>query len=97
MYIFWYISLPNTTVGYGNKCMYLSTTHSLWKFGEDATLQTWIVVNYMKNTQKTTGKPIKWIICFSPMLSKVFLQKSFTENHEISCKFKKICSWSCGL
>ena len=29
--------------------------------------------------KKTTGKPIKWIICFSPVLSKVFLQKSFTK------------------
>ena len=42
-----------------------------------------------KNMLKTTGKPIKWIICFSPVLSKVFLQKSFTKNHEICRKLKK--------
>ena len=29
--------------------------------------------------KKTTGKPINWIICFSPVLSIVFLQKSFTK------------------
>ena len=38
---------------------------------------------------KTTGKPIKWIICFSPVLSKVFLQKSFTKNHKNCRKLKK--------
>ena len=43
-----------------------------------------------ENTQKTTGKPIKWIICFSPVLSKVFLQKNFTKNHGICRKLKKI-------
>ena len=36
--------------------------------------------------KKTTGKPIKWIICFSPVLSKVFLQKKIMK---LVVNFKK--------
>ena len=43
-----------------------------------------------KKFKKTTDKPIKWIICFSPVLSKVFVEKNFTKKivvfNKLSCK-----------
>ena len=45
-----------------------------------------------KCNEKTTGNPIKWIICFSVFASVIesFLTKDLhKKNHEICRKFKK--------
>ena len=53
-------------------CKHLWLRQSSFDFRDRAGRQ------HCRTTEKTTGKPINWIICFSPVLSKVFLQKSLT-------------------
>ena len=48
-----------------------------------------LLLKFKEKILETTGKPIKWIICFSSLLSKLFLQKSLKNNNEICRKLKK--------